>query len=295
MVWFRPGNILLTPSLAHKPYKRSASGPLIPVISNAPTTILSLQSKFLSKARSLQRFSTMGLNEEFFSFTSDRWLRDPERNHALRHRKFDVDALKNAIASSTGTSSVVDFRRLTEGRCNKVFQVQLSDDRSVIARIPTPLAGTPHLVTASEVATMRFLRDRLGLTQVPRIISWSSRASTTPVGAEYIIMDVANGVELGTLWHTLSVTQKVRVVYEWIQLERKVIKAIHGDGYGSLYYRNDIPAEHARDLYLVDGKDPEFVLGPAMSPPGFWEAEYGTPHDLKLDRGPCMSLPFGAR
>lgn len=258
------------------------------------TSTLSHYSKFIATSGSFKRFSTRGLNEEFFSSTSSRWLRHPERNRALRYQKFNVDALKNTVASSTGTDSVVDFHKLAEGRSNRIFQVRLSSGHNVIARIPTPLAGTPHLVTASEVATMRFLRDRLGLPQVPRIISWSSHAAATPVGAEYILMDVADGVELKKVWHTLSVEQKVRVVYQWIQFERKVISAIRGDGYGSIYYRNDIPAKHALDLHLAGAKDPDphFVLGPAMSPPAFWEAEYDTPSDLNLDRGPCMSHAF---
>jgi hypothetical protein len=92
--------------------------------------------------------------------------------------------------------------------------VRLSDNRNDIAQMPTPLASTSHLVTASEVATVRFLRNRLGLTQVPRIISWSSRALATPVGAECTLMDVANGVELSTLWRNLSMKQNLKVVCE---------------------------------------------------------------------------------
>ncbi|KAG2005569.1 protein kinase subdomain-containing protein PKL/CAK/Fmp29 [Coprinopsis cinerea AmutBmut pab1-1] len=59
---------------------------------------------------------------------------------------------------------------------------------------------------------MKFLRERLGLVQVPRVLSWSSRAEDTPVEAEYIIMDVADGVELFSVWHQLTMHQKLRLV-----------------------------------------------------------------------------------
>ncbi|KAF8992076.1 hypothetical protein BDQ17DRAFT_1432636 [Cyathus striatus] len=148
---------------------------------------------------------------------------------------------------STGADGVTDICKLAEGRCNKVFRVQLTDGQEVIVRISTPLSGPPHLVTANEVATMRFLRDRIGLTQVLRIISSSSRASDTSVGAEYIIMDVADGIELA-VWHQLTMKQKLRLVNQWIKFESKVIKAFTGGGYESLYYRKDISAQMARDV-----------------------------------------------
>lgn len=106
--------------------------------------------------------------------------------------------------AGTAADGVSDMHKLAEGRCNRVFKVQLTDGRRFIARIPTPLAGPAHLVTASEVATMQFLRNRLGLTQVPRVLSWSSDALDTPVGSEYIIMVIADGVELHAVWHEMG-------------------------------------------------------------------------------------------
>jgi hypothetical protein len=166
--------------------------------------ILSPQSLSLSNLRRLRLFSTMASYEDLFRYTSGRWLNDEQRQQALRYQRFNIDALKSVAASSARASGVTDIRKLAEGRCNKVFHIQLTEGAQVIAQIPTPLSGRPHLVTANEVATMEFLRNRLGLTQVPRVLSWSSRSEDTPVGAEYIIMDVADGVELHSVWHQLS-------------------------------------------------------------------------------------------
>ncbi|KAG2016480.1 protein kinase subdomain-containing protein PKL/CAK/Fmp29 [Coprinopsis cinerea AmutBmut pab1-1] len=134
---------------------------------------------------------------------------------------------------------------------------------------------------------MRFLRERLGLTQIPRVLSCSSRAEETPVGAEHIIMDVADGVSLLSVWDELTMSQKLRVVDQWIKFESVATKAISG-GYGSLYYRNDLPPELARDLTVWGKVDEEFVLGPSTVQLGFWEGKHGNPRDLELelDRGP---------
>ncbi|KAF5319171.1 hypothetical protein D9619_008839 [Psilocybe cf. subviscida] len=239
--------------------------------------------------RRIRTLSTMALSSEnFFKYTSGRFIHDQEHHEALHYRRFNVDALKEDISRSTGAASVMDMSKLSEGRCNKVFQVQLADSQKVIARIPMPFAGPQHLVTASEVATMTFLRNRLGLTQVPRIISWLSRASETPVGAEYIVMDVADGIELGAVWEILTMHQKIHVVLEWVKFEWKVIHAFSRGGYGSLYFRKDLPTNQSREIFLAnsDQPDDEYVLGPAVSGPGYWEENYGTPDDIKLDRGP---------
>ncbi len=77
---------------------------------------------------------------------------------------------------------------LSLGSCNKILLLTLDNGKEVIARLPFPMAGPPHLLTASEAATMEFLRTVLSV-PVPQVLSWSSRADSTPVGAEFIIME----------------------------------------------------------------------------------------------------------
>jgi hypothetical protein len=76
--------------------------------------------------------------------------------------------------------------------------MQLIDRAQVITQIPTPRSGPPHLVTANEVATMDLLTQ---LTQISHVLAWSSLSEDTPVGAEYIIADVADEVELHSVRH----------------------------------------------------------------------------------------------
>ena len=49
--------------------------------------------------------------------------------------------------------------KLGEGNYNKVFWLSMDDGSVAIARIPNPNAGPPVYTTASEVATMDFVRE----------------------------------------------------------------------------------------------------------------------------------------
>jgi hypothetical protein len=46
-----------------------------------------------------------------------------------------------------------------DGMANKVFLMTMGDGREVVAKVPNPNAGVPHFTTASEVATMDFVRS----------------------------------------------------------------------------------------------------------------------------------------
>lgn len=247
-------------------------------------------SSLLSCMRgALRRYSgpVTSPNDDFFRYTSGRWLCDEERQLALRYQWFDVDALKQVVLDCTGADAVLDIQKLAEGRSNKVFLVQLKNSPSVIARIPTPLSGPPHLVTASEVATMDFVRNRLGLHQVPRVLAWCSRAAETPVGAEYIIMDQAVGVRLDTVWSNLSRLQKLHLVRQWAEFESPLVQAFSGtSGYGSLYYRADVLAQKTSEIVRDGGADAEFVIGPSVED-RLWSKEDFC-DTLDVDRGSCM-------
>ncbi|KDQ13556.1 hypothetical protein BOTBODRAFT_146160 [Botryobasidium botryosum FD-172 SS1] len=220
-------------------------------------------------------------DEYYFKYTSGRWLNgaaEPQ-NFAARYRRFNTSALKQAAALAGGASTVVDMKKLAEGNYNKIFLLALDNGKEVIARIPTPHAGPSHLVTASEVATMDYARSRLGL-PVPRVLG-SSSDSNTPVEAEYIIMEKAEGVELGRVWDGLSSHQKDNVVSEWVKMERRLMAPISG-GYGSVYYRRDVAPTSSCDMYTWGVRESAFVIGPSVMP-GFWNDEK---LHMRLDRGP---------
>lgn len=48
--------------------------------------------------------------------------------------------------------------KFQEGEYNKVFLLRMDNGYEVIAKLPNPNAGPPHYTTASEVATVNFVR-----------------------------------------------------------------------------------------------------------------------------------------
>ena len=67
--------------------------------------------------------------------------------------------LYRLAASAIGSESCVKVLKISEGQFNKVFLLTMDDGREVIAKLPNPKAGLPHFTTASEVATMNFVRS----------------------------------------------------------------------------------------------------------------------------------------
>ncbi|KDQ15825.1 hypothetical protein BOTBODRAFT_107823 [Botryobasidium botryosum FD-172 SS1] len=218
--------------------------------------------------------------ERFFKYTSGRWIHDEARQLAARYLRFDVDALKEVGAAAGGADRVISMSKLAEGAYNKVFLLVLNNGKEIIARLPTPHAGPGHSITASEVATMDYLHSILGV-PVPRVLAWSSDEVNNPVGAEYIIMEKAEGVELIYVWDDMPKHMKCDVVEEWVKLEKLLCRPISG-GYGSLYYRKDVHPTLSYDLYTEGVRESRFVIGPSADAT-FWKGER---QHMNIDRGP---------
>lgn len=52
----------------------------------------------------------------------------------------------------------VEVQKLPEGKFNKVFLLTMDDGKEVIAKLPNPNSGPQYFTTASEVATMDYVR-----------------------------------------------------------------------------------------------------------------------------------------
>ena len=97
----------------------------------------------------------------------------------------------------------------------------MENGRHVIAKVPHPNAGPKELTTASEVATMEFVRDVLGL-PVPKVLDWSA-AEGNAVQAEYIIMEEAQGSQLHEVWQDLPLPVKCEIVKQFVDIESKLL------------------------------------------------------------------------
>lgn len=96
--------------------------------------------------------------EDFFRYSGGRWLWNEEQQLRDRYKRFNVPELQNVAAESVRARACASMAKLAEGGFNKVFRLVMDNGAVVIARIPNPNAGPAFRTTASEVATMDFVR-----------------------------------------------------------------------------------------------------------------------------------------
>ncbi|KAL8931579.1 MAG: hypothetical protein Q9216_007151, partial [Gyalolechia sp. 2 TL-2023] len=216
-------------------------------------------------------------DESFSHYTSGRWVFNEGKQLARRYVKLDMNELAHIAAESVGSRSCQKVEKLAEGHFNKVFLMTTEDGKEVIAKVPQPIAGFPHFTTASEVATMDYARNILGL-PVPKIYAWNSKASKSPVGAEYIIMEKAPGVELAQVWPKMLGNQRRDIVKKIVQFEKRYTNSTF-PGIGSLYYADSLD-ESTRLVIPKEGRPArvsssvDFVIGPTTDPRFCEEGHY---------------------
>ncbi|PWY91337.1 hypothetical protein BO94DRAFT_573791, partial [Aspergillus sclerotioniger CBS 115572] len=211
--------------------------------------------------------STVDCNEEsLYRYTSGRWLWNENEQLSRRYVKFNLDELVRIAVRVTGSSSCIQVQKLPEGNFSKVFLITMDDNKEVIAKLPNPNAGRPHFTTASEVATMDYVRNVLNI-PTPKVYKWSSSAAT-PVGAEYIIMERSRGVELSRLWDDMPGSEKFQIVKQLVGFEKSLVSS-QFPMYGSLYYAKDLPDVRPSQVVGIGSKqdtvDSVFAIGPTTN------------------------------
>ncbi|GKZ30769.1 phosphotransferase enzyme [Aspergillus brasiliensis] len=227
--------------------------------------------------------------EALHRFTSGRWLWNERQQLDCRHVNFELSTLLQLAASAIGSKSCTEVLKISEGQYNKVFQLTMDDGHEIIAKLPNPNAGRPHFTTANEVATMDFLRNVLNL-PVPRVYAWCSR-SESPLGAEYILMEKQAGVVLTDVWDTMKGKQKVQILDQVVDMERR-LAATKFSQFGSLYYKGDLPdnSDTTSPLYVDSTgngvRSDEFGVGPTNHR-SFFDFGKGV---LDIRRGPWSTV-----
>ncbi|OGM49762.1 hypothetical protein ABOM_001798 [Aspergillus bombycis] len=227
-------------------------------------------------------------NDEFFRFTRARFLRDEPRQLSHRYVPFNLDelgqvAIRAAQGASKGARRCVNIEKLADGMHNKAVRFTMDNGFQAVGKVPNPNAGKPHFTTASEVATMDFMRNIMGI-PVPKVYSWSSTADNA-VGAEYILMENVRGVQLGTLWDQLDVEIKMKVLKKVTSYQETWARTCFSQ-YGSLYYKQDL-ASSAPCVKYTDHNggtvvDNRFAIGPSVSRQNNDDGRI----DMDVDRGP---------
>ncbi|KAL2827225.1 hypothetical protein BDW59DRAFT_179223 [Aspergillus cavernicola] len=199
----------------------------LPITRSKPSTAILFQPRISHHC--LTCVASPARHDEPFTNTSQRWI----------YVKFNRTELQRVAAEAIQEDFCPDIVKLAEGGFNKDFLRSKNGCRA-IARIPTPIVGPPRYATASEVATMNFLRSILKV-PVPKVLGYSTTPET-PVGAEYIIMERVDGESLASRWTSLRGEGVKDIMKQMAEMERKVFTYTF-PGYVSLHHRNDIEGE----------------------------------------------------
>ncbi|GIZ48249.1 hypothetical protein CKM354_001131700 [Cercospora kikuchii] len=187
-----------------------------------------------------------------FVYTQGHWLDRDQAQRAARVLKFDFDGLLDtAIKCSPGASRVLQCEK-KEGGFNRVFMIQLDNDATVVARLPTRLAGPPGLTVSSEVATLRYIKQRTNV-PVPNVLAWSSDRRNN-IGVEYMIQEAAQGAILKDVWNSMSVDQRLACIQS-IGLYCRELSLLQFPMLGALYLTSSAPSNATK-------LDDQFSIGP---------------------------------
>ncbi|KAL8845756.1 MAG: hypothetical protein Q9221_009104 [Calogaya cf. arnoldii] len=224
--------------------------------------------------------------DDLFQYTNGRFLINDNYQLARRRVKFNLSNLCNEAAAVANGSPVQRISKM-EGGFSKALLLTMENGKELVAKIPCPNAGRAIYSTASEAAVLQYVNTHTQI-PTPKLLAWNADA-TNPVGAEYIIMEKAPGVQLHTVWNDLSGVDRMNLIKNLTQLENQLV-TIQFPAFGSLYHRQSIP-DPSRQVLLDSSIDPAglFCVGPACGPA--W-TDGTTPADLdpSLDVGPWSDL-----
>ncbi|KAL8754810.1 MAG: hypothetical protein Q9199_004081 [Rusavskia elegans] len=219
---------------------------------------------------------------DLYDYTNGRFLNDEKSQLSKRRVEFNLSNLCNEAVSVANGSPVRKIEKM-EGGFSKALVITTENGKEVVAKLPCPNAGRAMYSTASEAAVLQYVSTRTQV-PVPKLLAWNADA-TNPVGAEYIIMEKAPGVQLFTVWDDLSATDRIKLIKSLTQLEHQ-LAAIQFPAYGNLYFRQSIP-EPSKRVLLDSFLDPtaQFCVGPSCDP-AWTNGTTAADIDSTLDMGP---------
>ncbi|KAI0072090.1 hypothetical protein K474DRAFT_1686788 [Panus rudis PR-1116 ss-1] len=247
---------------------------------------------------------------------ADRKL-EAKADAAFRDRPlFQVDRklLKDIVQEKLATE-VARITFLGAGKKLPGYLITLVDSREVVARVARRFM--PRIKTESEVATMRYLRERTNV-PVPTVYHYDSNPYNR-LGGEYIIMSKAVGIPVGKVFHSMSHSELIGFMENFAML----VIPLFGHRFpkiGSLYDGPDphpVPSESTltsptptathfvpRSMMTDNMATPtlasfsrekisrppsEFHVGPIVSWPFFGSNRGELVHPTEIDRGPWPS------
>lgn len=95
-----------------------------------------------------------------FTYSSGRFLYNEAARLRERHVPFNVAALEDAIMKHVGQRNLQSLVKLSEGGFNRVLLATMDDGFKAVVKIPYWISVPKTYATASEVATLTFLRSK---------------------------------------------------------------------------------------------------------------------------------------
>jgi hypothetical protein len=96
-------------------------------------------------------------NEYYFRFTRGRFVADEQHEMSQRYVRFDLDELARLAAEAVDSKYCISIEKYPDRMYNKVFLLTMDDGAQIVVKILNSNVERPHLTTASEVATMKFV------------------------------------------------------------------------------------------------------------------------------------------
>ncbi|KAL4253046.1 hypothetical protein ABKN59_002248 [Abortiporus biennis] len=235
--------------------------------------------------------------------------------HGAAPFQVDRKLLRDIVQEKSG-AEVARIKFLGAGTFHKGYLVTLVDSRQVVARVARRFI--PNLKTESEVATMRYLRERTSI-PVPYVYHYDSNPYNR-LGGEYIIMSKAKGIPLSRVYHSMPHNELMALMHNMAMLVIPLF-AHRFPKIGSLYLGSDQESEsentttiptptatyyipkslsmtpatsssvstsHKRERQASPPKA-EFHVGPIISWPFFGSNRGNLHHPDEINRGPWPS------
>ncbi|KAF2673610.1 phosphotransferase family protein [Microthyrium microscopicum] len=205
--------------------------------------------------------------DELFQFTRGRFLYNERKQFLQREVRFDMNKLAQIAVELLGAQRCEQIQKFPDGLFNKAYLFTMDDGQEIVGKVPNPNAGIAHYTTASEVATLDFVRNTLNI-PAPRVLGWSSHSANNPVGVEYILMEKVAGVPLEPFWRVLKPVKKLEVFMKIFEYQKRLSGVVF-PRIGSLYYASDLSTfDQAPPLVVkVNGEPLElsnFSIGPTV-------------------------------
>lgn len=191
------------------------------------------------------------------------------------------------------------------GSFNKIFLLKFDNGRQAALRIPNPIVPDVRRTTASEVATMAYVRDRWGDDTdtnapplPPKVLAWDA-SPDSEVGTPYILADFVEGTNVREIWFQPQTPSEAvgNVIFRTAWCEHFLLSDLFAF-HGSLYFASDVDeADAARPLYSDQSFADEnrmiankYRIGPSAQRD--WSRDvYG---QVPVYKGPCERVSFFA-